>query len=150
MSHLKIDAEDLIMALEDHSYEVAHFLDLNTGEVLPVFMEMDFDENDEVKEQIDADPFRYRRIEPLPSSMAFNVMADFVETLPDSKASRHLANALQKRRPFRNFKDALLYYPELREEWFRFHDQQFMQLADEWLKDEGIEAELIRPIRAPV
>ena len=90
MSRLKIDAEELIMALEDHSYEVTHFLDLKTGEVLPVFQEMDFDENDEVKEQIDADPFRYRRIEPLPSSVAFNVMADFVETLPSgpSLASR--------------------------------------------------------------
>jgi len=148
MSRLKIDAEDLIMALEDHSYEVTHFLDLNTGEVLPVFTEMGFDENDEVKAQIDADPFRYRRIEPLPSSVGYNVMADFVETLPDSKASRHLTNALQKRHPFRNFKDALLYYPELREEWFRFRDQQLTQLASEWLKAEGIEAELTRVKRS--
>jgi hypothetical protein len=147
MSHLKIDAEELIMALEDHSYEVAHFLDLKTGEVLPVFQEMDFDENDEVKEQIDADPFRYRRIEPLPSSVAFNVMADFVETLLDSEASRHLANALQKRRPFRNFKDTLLHYSDLREEWFRFHDQQLAHLADEWLKDESVDAELTHVTR---
>ncbi len=144
MSHLKINAEDLIMALEDHSYEVTHFIDLNTGEVLPVFMDIGFDENnDEILERIEADPLRYRQIEPLHSSVAFNVMTKFVEALPESEVRRHLANSLQKRRPFRNFKDALFSHPELREEWFRFHAKQLTQLAEEWLKDESIEAELI-------
>jgi len=52
---LKIDAEMLMMALEDHSYEITHWLDLKTGEVIPVFTTMDFEENDEAKKKIDAE-----------------------------------------------------------------------------------------------
>lgn len=34
MTHILIDADDLIMALEYHGYEAEYFLDLHTGEVL--------------------------------------------------------------------------------------------------------------------
>ena len=101
-------------------------------------MEMDFEENEDVKEKIDADPSNFHRIEPLPSSVGYNVMADFVESLPDSKAREYLADALQRRRPFRSFKDVLFQYPDLREQWFQFHTQEFTQLAKEWLHDESI------------
>ncbi len=143
MNHLKIDVEELIMALESHDDGGAFFLDLRTGEVLMVIQDEGVSEgNDELREQINADLDRYRRIDPLPSSVGYKVMADFVETVLDSEAARRLADALQKRHPFRRFKDALYDYPELREEWFRFHKQQLTQLAGEWLEDEGIEADL--------
>ena len=146
MRRLKIDAEELIMALESYGDEGTFFLDLQSGEVLPVIWEEGVsEENDELREQIDAGSERYRRIEPLPSSVGYSVMADFVETVPDSKIARRLGDALRKRHPFRRFKDALYDYPELREGWFRFHKREFTRLAGEWFEDEGIEAELIPP-----
>ena len=143
MSRLKIDAEELIMDLESRNDGGTFFLDLHTSEVLPVIWEEGVcDENDEFMERVETEPERYRRIEPLPSSVGYNVMADFVETVSDSNIARRLSDALRKRHPFRRFKDALLDYPELREEWFRFHKQEFTRLAGEWLKDEGIEGDL--------
>jgi len=36
-----IDADELIMALEGHSYEMTFFVDRRTGEVFPVFEDND-------------------------------------------------------------------------------------------------------------
>ena len=144
MVRLTIDAKELIMALESQNDGGSYFLDLHTGEVLPVIWEEGVcEENDELMERVETEPERYRRIEPLPSSVGYTVMADFVESVSDSEIARRLEEALRKRHPFRRFKDARLDYPELQEEWFRFHKQEFTCLAKEWLKAEGIEAELI-------
>ena len=132
MAELIIRADELIMAFEDHGTELQHFLDCQTGEVLSL-LEEDIDEED--RERLDAEPDRYLLIEPVPSSVGYEVMSDFVDTLPAGKARRDLAAALQQRHPFRRFKDVLLNYPSVREDWFRFHEQAFMKIIKEWLDD---------------
>ena len=99
--------------------------------------------DEEEAELLDADPDRFLLIEPVPSYVGFEVMSDFVDTLPESKVFRELARALQQRRPFRRFKDVLLNYPAVREDWFRFHEQAFMKIIQEWLDDHGVEATLV-------
>jgi hypothetical protein len=128
------------MALENHSYEMRYFLDRRSGEVFPVFE--DNEESDEDRDRIDADPDRFVAVEPLPSSVGWDVTAGFVESLPDGAARRHLAAALSARHPFRAFKDALAGHPSLREEQFAFHDVEWARLAAEWFEDKGIEATL--------
>ncbi|MEW6338533.1 MAG: UPF0158 family protein [Acidobacteriota bacterium] len=140
MAGPRIDADELTMALENHSYDMQFFLDRQTGEVFPLFE--DNEESDENRERIEADPDRFVAVEPLPSSVGWEVMAAFVESLPDGAARRHLAAALSARHPFRAFKDALSGHPTLREEWFAFHDEAWARLAAEWLEDEGIDAAL--------
>jgi hypothetical protein len=99
--------------------------------------------DEEDKEPLDADPDRYLLIEPVPSWVGYEVMSDFVETLPEGEARRESARALQQKHPFRRFKDVLSNYPAVREEWFRFHEQAFMKIIQEWLEDHGVEATLI-------
>jgi hypothetical protein len=135
---LTILADELIMTFEDYRTELQHFFDRQTGEVLTVFEDMD----EEDAKQLDADPDRYLLIEPVPSSVGYEVMSDFGDTLPEGKVSRELARALQQRHPFRRFKDVLLDYPAVREDWFRFHEQAFMKIIQEWLDDHGVEVTL--------
>lgn len=142
MSRLSIDAEELIMALEHHGDESEWLLDLQTGEVLFHADEGLVGPDDDLEEQIEQEPDRYHAIDPLPSSTGWQVMADFVEQLPAGEARVKLTVALQRGRPFRNFKNALLSHPKLREEWFAFHEKSFIQLARAWLADEGIDADL--------
>jgi hypothetical protein len=140
MTTLTMRADELIMAFEDWSPDMQHFFDRYTGEVLTVFTD-EMDKEDE--ERLEAAPDRYLLIEPVPSWRGFDFMSDFVETLPHSKARRELARALQQRHPFRRFKDVLLNYPSLREDWFRFHEQAFIKIIQEWLEDHGVEATLV-------
>ena len=139
MTGLTIRADELIMAFEGFGTEMRHFFDRQTGEVLTVFEDMD----EEDAELLDADPDRYLLIEPVPSSVGYEVMSDFVDTLPEGKVLRELARALQQRHPFRRFKDVLLDYPTVREDWFRFHEQAFMRIIQEWLDDYGVEATVV-------
>jgi hypothetical protein len=142
MSHLLIDAEELIMALEYHGHESQYFLDLQTGEVLFLVDEAYVGPNEELEMQIEAEPDRYRAIDPFPSSVGWQVMAEFIEQLPISEARERLPRAIERSHPFRQFKDMLLDYPKIREQWFAFHERAMLQLAREWLEDEGIEGEL--------
>ena len=139
MTGLCIRADELIMAFEDYGTDLRHFVDRQTGEVLSL-LEEDMDEED--LERLDAEPDRYLLIEPVPSWVSYEVMSDFVETLPEGKARRELVRALQQRHPFRRFKDVLLNYPAVREDWFRFHEQSFVKIIQAWLDDHGVEATL--------
>jgi len=142
MSRLSIDAGELIAAQEHQGEESEWLLDLQTGELLFHADEVLVGPDDELESRIAEAPDRFRVIDPLPSSIGWQVMADFVEQLPAGEARVELTVALKRGHPFRNFKNALLGYPKLREEWFAFHEKSFMQLAQEWLDDEGIEADL--------
>ena len=137
---LTLQADELIIAFENNDPVIRYFLDRETGETLFVSDLMD---SEEIQERIDEDFERYAAIEPVPSHDSFQIMEDFVESLPEGAARRDLVSALNQRKPFRRFKDTLLAYPDLREQWFRFHEQAFIEIIKEWLKDHGIEATVI-------
>ena len=139
---LTVDADELSMALEDHSLMMRDFLDLQTGEIL--FVSDDITPQDEL-ERLDEEPDRYLYIEPLPSSEAFRIMEDFAGSQAAGPIQDNLTDALRRSHPFRRFKDALLPHPKIREEWFRFYDNAMDQIMREWLADNQVEAVLRRP-----
>ncbi len=100
-------------------------------------------------QRLEADPDRYLLIEPVPSWMGYNIMADFVATLPESKVRWELDKALQQNRPVRSFKDVLLKYPLEQEAWFRFHEQAFIKIILEWLVDHGVHVILVPLLPQP-
>jgi hypothetical protein len=63
MSHLSIDAEGLIVALEYHG-EGEWFLDLQTGEVVFIAGNGCSDPDDELEAQMEAEPERFHPIDP--------------------------------------------------------------------------------------
>jgi len=135
-----IRADELIMAFEDHNPDARHFFDRQTGEVLSIFEEIMEEEDAKL---LDEESDRYLLVEPVPSSWGYEVMNDFVETLPEGKIRHELGRALQQKHPFRRFKDVLLNYPAIREDWFRFHEQAFIEIIQEWLDDHGVEVILV-------
>jgi hypothetical protein len=139
---LTIQADELIMALENSDLTMHNYLDLQTGEIVFTSDFMDMDE--EIAPDLEGEPDRYRAIEGVSSSVSFDVMSDFVDSLSPGETQEELIEALRRKRPFRNFKDTLFNYPKLREQWFRFHEEAFIEIAKEWLKDNSIEATLAR------
>jgi hypothetical protein len=70
-------------------------------------------------------------------------MARFVDSLPEGETRKVLAKSLQRRSPFRNFKDNLYEFPYVQKQWYKFHNEQLVQMAKDWLEAEEIDAELV-------
>jgi hypothetical protein len=141
-----VNAEDLFVALEAGDGEIEWCLDLSNGDVVPVVGDADPD----LAEAVENQPERFVHIEPIGSHEAFRIREAFVAALPEGEPASELASALAQRRPFRRFKDALCDWPDVREQWFRFHDARLREIAQAWLAEREVEAELSeRPAPPP-
>src|SRR5687767_10122036 len=122
MSHIKVDIEELILALESQPEFGEFFLDKASGKIVLV---SEYPDDDAVlhRERLEEDPDRFLFITPLPSHVGWDIMRDFVENLENSSAHKSLERALQGRKPFRSFKDDLLKCPDTREQWFQYQTQ---------------------------
>jgi hypothetical protein len=142
--HLRVDAEDLILALDSRLDEGVYLVDLDSGEVILSGSEeatgMPEDEEWE-------DPERFLVVHPIDSPEAFRMMEAFVEDLPEGEPCRALARALRMRGPFRAFKDTLLEFLDLREQWFRFQEGRMLEYAQGWLEESLPGATLVMPPR---
>jgi hypothetical protein len=69
-------------------------------------------------------------------------MLDFIEQMPPCESRDRLTRAVQHGKPFRRFKDEVLDYPDIRQDWFAFHQRVLLEHARKWLRDEDIDADL--------
>jgi hypothetical protein len=141
MKKIKIETEDLIVALDTHLSEMTYFIDLETGEVLWASEYQEYNSGVTFK-KMEKNPKRYFQIVPIPSNAGFKIMEEFVETLAEGMTKIRLQDAVYGEKPFRNFKEKLRYFPDLRTRWFKYYNQKMYEYCEKWLKDNNIEAEL--------
>ncbi len=67
-------------------------------------------------------------------------MEDFVSGLKQGEARRDLERVLRRAKPFRNFREALRDWPEVRDPWFAVRERRLEDTARAWLADHEIEA----------
>jgi hypothetical protein len=132
---LKIGLDELYSAMENSSYAVEYYLDLETGEILFVSEGMDDEETGKLKIQIGEELDRYELIPKAESYEGYRDMQAFIATVEDDHLSELLEVAINGKGAFRRFKDVLLNYPEERERWFQFKDDRMKERALEWLDD---------------
>ncbi|RJO73128.1 MAG: hypothetical protein C4523_02105 [Myxococcales bacterium] len=111
-------------------------LDLETGQVR-YWCESDGDEtesDDLDAEEVDAAPERYVPIDPPDSHEAFRWMERFADGMEDKQVQNALFRALDGRRPFRRFKDALADFPGRLEAWYAFEEECVYECMAEWAK----------------
>ena len=139
-----INWDDLELALTFHSDEMEAFLDLRTGEVR-YHERFPFSSGQEDlggrEDELDEDlaESELERIEPLNSSLEYGWMEEFADAVTDARLREQLRRALQGRRPFRRFKDALTASPVERERWFRLHGERVLDAMRDWLAEHDIE-----------
>ena len=143
--HLVIDAEELASALEGGGDEIEYYLDRKTGEVILHSEDLFADTDEEFGELLERHPERFLYIEPLPSWSGYQTMTDFIEQMPPSEARDRLARSITHGKPFRHFKDTLLDYPDLRENWFAFHRRVMLDHARKWVQSAALDADLKIP-----
>jgi len=135
---LKIDLDELCSAMEDSSYEHNYYLDLKTGEILLISDYMGDEETHKLRDKIDEEPKRYELVPKAEPHESYEDMEDFITTVEDEHLAELFEVAIDGKGAFRRFKDVLARYPEERERWFRFKDEQMQKRALEWLDDIGI------------
>jgi hypothetical protein len=77
-------------------------------------------------------------VEMADSHRGYRDMEDFIATLEDEKVRAALFHAIERKRPFRHFKDALYDYPKVQEGWYAFHEKRMRHHAVTWLLSEGL------------
>ena len=135
---LKIVLDELYDAMENSSYEVEYYLDLETGEILFVSEGMDDVETGKLKNQIEEELGRYELIPKVESFGGYRDMQAFIVTVEDDHLAELLEVAINGKGAFRRFKDVLLNYPKEREKWFEFKDARMEERALEWLESIGV------------
>ena len=143
MAKIQIDQGELEMAFSSGDGTMSFYLDRETGDVIPLGEYNVLEEEEEIRQAIDKGDDRYLPIPSRSSHEGFKVMEDFVFSLEPGPARTALADALDRHRPFRSFKDALFGFPDVRQAWFAYEQQRLSEEALDWLRSEGIEAELV-------
>jgi hypothetical protein len=139
MISLKIKLDDITDALTTRfdMIEGGFFLDIETGDIL---LKTEGIDEDDLPEDLEDNP-RYLLIDPLDSHEEFQIMEDFVDSLGDTKQASKLQDALNRSKPFRQFKDTLHDHTNLSDAWYAFEQKELARLAEEWCEKNGIKAE---------
>jgi len=162
MRKLKIDWMELDAAFQSGSWEMHHYLDLETGEVVMLTSEVtgyleeppDHELSEwmqdmlEVAQQVEEGyGTRYIQIPQADSHEGYRDMERFISTVRNPHLQDRLWRAIQGRGAFRYFKDVLVEHPAERERWFAFSDRCIHERMVGWLESEGIEPS--NPIEPP-
>jgi len=78
---------------------------------------------------------------PIPQAESYddyNLMVKFTATVRDRHLHELLEVAVDGRGAFRRFKNVLASYPQERERWFEFRDQDLQRQIDAWLEEVGL------------
>ena len=131
-----LDLEEIATALADQTdYDHRWLIDPESGEV--VFWTSDT--GIDGRTPVDVDELDLVCIDPLPSRVWYQDMADFAEQVSDEQAARRLGRALQGKGAFRRFKDELHEeYPQLLPAWYAFRDARAHRRAVQWLADNSL------------
>jgi hypothetical protein len=132
----RLDLEEIATALEDQTdYEHRWLINPQNGDIALWTTDGGIDGNTPV----DLDDLDLVAIDPLPSHVWYQDMADFAETISDMTAGRRLTRAIQGRGAFRRFKNELHEeYPHLLPAWHAFRDVRARRRAVGWLGDHGL------------
>jgi hypothetical protein len=131
-----LDLEEIASALSDQTdYEHQWLIDPLTGEI--AFWTADTGIDGQTP--VDLDELDLICIDPLPSWVWYQGMADFAEGITDERAGRRLARAIRGKGAFRRFKDELHEeYPDLLPAWYAFRGARATRRAVQWLADNSL------------
>jgi len=134
MIELELDWEALAVAFENQLPNSYGYLDLKTGKV--------HSQNNAPGEvpQPPGPAEDYLFIQPRPSREGYRTMQRFIEAVTEPRLKEGLSAALVGKGAFRRFKDQLLDYPEVRQQWFAFKDAEVYAYVRDWLAREGVKA----------
>jgi hypothetical protein len=138
---LNINLEELVDAYEDSSLINIYYIDTKKNEL--IYYNDALGEPVEVRKKLDSysDNDRYLYIPPRLSQDEFFIMKSFVYTIKDFNVAEKFHNALERKKPFKNFKSLMYEYPNLSKKWFEYKYNTIKNETIDWLCENNIELE---------
>ncbi len=141
MSKHTIRIDDLMQGMQSNAYDAQFYFDTVTGQT--VFTSDYIDEDEKLNELLETEEERFVAIESVSSHEGWRMMDDFAETVGDGRIREQLLRAINGKGAFRRFKDILLEYPDVRQQWFIYEEKQYMKIAQKWAKIHELEIEIV-------
>ena len=128
--------EDIAEKLEEASDHWEQYLNVVTGEfeALPdgIYIEPDEELIERIENSND-----YLRLPNQFDIHEYQIMESFAVSIRDSAKSSRLFRALRGRKPYRHFKDEIIYL-DLDQAYYAFLHQALIEIAREWCEDHDI------------
>lgn len=131
---MKLSEEQIREIAENLDVGLRCFYHLKTDEIetIPNFDNSEWFGHDTEPWQVTLDKLDenwsdYFEFEKLYSQESFEIMADFTETVDNQKMQDKLHKALNKPKPFRNFKWEIDNSGEYRQKWFDYKNQRLIE-----------------------
>lgn len=136
MKKIKLFLDPVLYYLEDSSgFASPHYIDLHNGDIVAP------DVDDSVGIEDVTDENRYFRIEPITSHESYEIMQDFAVAEESDEVRAHLFDALERKKPFRNFKNAIAAYPGIQKHFYEYKDRRLKEILRNRLEERGYELE---------
>ncbi len=138
---LNLDFEELVDAFEDSSAIHIYHIDTKKSEL--IYYNDGVGELVGVKEKLDSCSVdgRYIYIPSRRPQHNFHIMEMFAYEINDFDIAEKFHNALERKKPFRIFKEILHEHPKLREKWFEYKHNTIKNETINWLCENNIELE---------
>ena len=134
---MKVKLTEVIDSLDFTNDEIEYYYNPDTEEIfmsnIGEIESLNEDELDELFEKSIMLPTRYDIDE-------YEMMEDFAETIEDTRLQNQLYISLNDRGAFRRFKDTCINF-DIIDDWYKYRDQKYKELAINWCKDNNIEFE---------
>ena len=136
MKKIKMNMDPILYLMEDASdFASTYYIDLETGDVVSP------DVDDHIGFDIYKQNDRYFFLEPITSHDGYEIMQDFASALESDEIRDLLYDALEKKKPFRNFKNILADFAEIEKRFYEYKGNRLKVILKNRLEAIGYELE---------
>lgn len=124
-------------ALYDVSMETSCYFNIKTNEIL-----WHFDFNEEGSTYTEEDEFNDDIISMFNfyTKNDYDIMQDFISNISNDSLRNELFNATRGKGAFHRFRE-ITDYNNITDDWYKFQDNEYKKIAEEWCNDNKIEYE---------
>jgi|YelNatPaOPRAMG01_1025707.scaffolds.fasta_scaffold00238_39 hypothetical protein len=119
---IKINKRDLLFVLQRRLPEIDYFLDLENGEIIPVF-EITKEDFLKMKNKF---PQRFYKLKPFASAETFFIVKNFINQIKDPKIREAILTNLKGDVSYKKFKEVLKKYPKEWQEWLVYERNELL------------------------
>jgi hypothetical protein len=135
--NLNIDFDELMHAFESSNVANHFYIDIENNEIININKYVDDDIEEKLEEMNNP---RFIIIPEKFPSDDFRIIELFIYEIveEDNNLADDFYQVLDKPKPFRRFRELLDKYPELKEKWFKYKDNQLKNELINWLLEKNI------------